>query len=178
MEKVFIQFFESLAARGEYLLPYEKRSASCEKWIQGEFIHYLNRSIQAGTVIDADLEKNYGPRAGLCDIWFRTKDKEFWCELEVIVTNYRKPGKPITNQVDHVIDDIQKLEKCPAYGAEKFVVFLVYPLSWDGSNEDIWSNRHMVRIGQVAQLLMAPHVIALDSQYEARIYIAAPKRPD
>jgi hypothetical protein len=173
--EIFPGFFEFISSQKDYFIPYVNRQASCEKWLQGEFIWYLYECKKIGAVVDANLEKVYGPKAGFCDIWFKTNEKEIWCELEVIVTNYNLPGKPITNQVQHVIDDIEKLKKCPSQDGEQLVMFVVYPMPVDKRKDDLWNSIHMSRIANVAEVIAQPSAIRLSDSYEARIYLARPK---
>ena len=175
MIEIFSGFFEFLSKQKDYFIPYVNRQASCEKWLQGEFIWYLNECKKIGTVVDANLEEVYGPKAGFCDIWFKTNEKEIWCELEVIVTNYNLPGKPITNQVQHVIDDVKKLKKCPNQGCEQLVMFIVYPMPVDKTKDDLWNSIHMNRIVNVAEVIAEPYAVRFNSKSEARIYLARPK---
>lgn len=173
-EEIYIKLFEKIHNKSEYLYPYLDRQASCEKWLQAEFIHFLYEQINDGAITSAELEKIYGPRKGFCDIWFKMKDMEIWCELQVIVTNYSGPGKPITNQVKHVIDDAFKLEKCPVKSAKKHLLFLAYPFSQNGSNDSIWKVKHLSRIAEVSRLLMETYTFPLKGGYEARFYLAKP----
>ncbi len=175
MIEIFSGFFEFLSKQKDYFIPYLNRQASCEKWLQGEFIWYLNECKEIGTVVDADLERIYAPKAGFCDIWFKTNEKEIWCELEVIVTNYNLPGKPITNQVQHVIDDVKKLKKCPNQDCEQLVMFIVYPMPVDKTKDDLWNSIHMNRIVNVAEVIAEPYAVRFNSKSEARIYLARPK---
>lgn len=171
---IYSHFFDIIRERSEYLVPYLKRRASCEKWLQGEFVHFLYECKKQGKVLDADLERNYGPRKGLCDIWFKTAhNKEVWCELQVIVTNYAGPGKPITNQVQHVIEDATKLKACPCEDAEKLLLFMAYPFSRDGSNDHIWEVQHMMKIKEAVRIIVGPYVIPIDDIQEARIYLTS-----
>ena len=170
---IYARFYEHLKSHSEYLMPYMNRQASCEKWMQGELIRYLYDCKRTGKINEADLEKNYGRRAGYCDIWFKVQGKEIWCELEVIVTNYGKSGKPITNQVDHVIEDAAKLKNCPE-NAERLLMFLAYPFARGGRNDDAWK-MHMNKIESSSELVMNPFSIPIDELHEARIYLARSK---
>lgn len=170
--QIFTDFFSTIKERSDYLIPYLDRRASCERWLQGEFIHYLYELKKNKVIIDATIEKNYGQRMGLCDIWFQVADKEIWCELQVIVTNYGRPGKPITNQIRHIIEDGKKLRKCPIQMAEKLLMFMAYPIPKDKSSRQAWEDNHMARINDVAQNLIDPLIFSLNDKYEARIYLA------
>lgn len=171
-QKIFTDFFNIIKERSDYLTPYLDRRASCEKWLQGELIHYLYEQKKSQIILDATIEKSYGPGKGLCDIWFQATDKEIWCELEVIVTNYGKPGKPITNQIRHVIEDAKKLRKCSSKMAERLLMFMAYPIPKDKSSRQTWEDNHMARINDVAQNLIDPFIFSLNDEYEAIIYLA------
>lgn len=175
--KLYEDFFKSLSAKKDYLIPYMDRPASCEKWVQGEFIHYLYDCITKGTVLDATLEKNYkkDEKFGLCDIWFRTNSKEVWCELQAISITYGESRKPMKPQVDHVIKDAKKIiDKCHELNVEKHLLFIVYPIPVGEGEDSDWDKHHMKRINKAAKLIDKPYKISLDDRYEARIYLAKP----
>ncbi|HID20431.1 MAG TPA: hypothetical protein EYP28_05805 [Methanophagales archaeon] len=176
-EKVMVilnSFYSELSKKNDYFKPYLDRNASCEKWIQGEFIHWLYKLRNSGQIQEARLEQNYGPRAGLCDIGFTVNKKEYWCELQVIVTNYGMAGKPITNQVKHVMEDANKLKKNIQLDSS-LIIFFAYPFSSSGRNDQQWASTHLLKLKDLLDFKGSPYIIKIDDKYEMRIYTASIK---
>jgi hypothetical protein len=169
---VYKPFFNYIKIKSDYFIPFLDRRMSCEKWIQAEFIHFLYDLKTKGLIQDATAEKNYSLK-GLCDLWFKANDNEIWLELQVIVTNYGKPGKPITNQVDHVIGDANKLLSSASNGTYH-LLFFVFPLDKYGSNDIIWS-KHFNKISTKMTLIMEPYSFDIDERNICKIYIGIPK---
>ena len=105
----------------------EKRYAN-EKLLQLEIMNIIS---SLGSVKDYLPEKLYSDNSTeKCDFWFRTDESEYWVELKTRPTNYRKPGhaKAITNGVNAIRDDINRLRKYSAKESKKFCIFAFYPL--------------------------------------------------
>ncbi len=171
---IYLGFFDELSKKSHYLIPYLDRTASCEKWVQGEFIAYLYDLMASNSINNASLEKSYGRGKGRCDIWFNTNKGEIWCEMQVIVTKYHGRKKPMKHRVQHVINDSEKLGECPIPDAQRHLLFLTYPLAISGINDGVWESRHLIRILDVATLILEPYCIPINDEYEARIFLAKP----
>lgn len=173
-EIVYQAFFEHLKNKSDYFIPFLERRMSCEKWLQGEFIYILYQMRKDNIVSEFVPEKLYPePRSGRCDLWFRFQNTEIWLELETIVTNYGSPGKPITNQIAHVIQDVERLKTKPKSGIHH-VMFFVYPLAIDGSNDLRWA-KHMERMTEYIEIPREPIQIPIDIHDAFRIYLSRPK---
>ena len=73
-------------------------------------------------------------------------DKETYIELKTVVTNYsyenvKNKTRPITNQIDSVVADINKLQKLK--NISKIVVVIVYPCTHNKLN---WQEHHLKKI--------------------------------
>ncbi len=121
-----------------------------EGWLQ---IEILNHLLSEGSLIK--IEKPYPEGNTRCDFW---KDEgaevESWVELKLCVTNYcsnfttNLSPRPITNQVDQIIMDIEKLNQISKThnGA---VIVIAYPLPKTCSEYMPWK-KHLSRIGSSA----------------------------
>ena len=107
-----------------------------------------------------------------CDIWVKIKETEIWLELEAIVTNYGSPGKPITDQISHILKDSEKLKTNTKGGSLK-QMFFVYPLAIDGSNDLDWG-KHMKTLKEHIEILMNPVQIPIDTKDAFVMYLSRP----
>ena len=154
IKKVYDSFFNHISSKSDYFIPFVDRRMSNEKWIQGEFIYDLYQLKKKNTIIDCIPEKPYLiPKSGFCDIWFKTLQFEIWVELKSIVTNYGSPGINITDRVNKVIQDTQKL-KTKVISGFPHVMFIAYPFKNNGSNEQIWNSKHISRIIPCIELII------------------------
>ena len=173
-EIVYRAFFDHIKNKSEYFIPFLERRMSCEKWLQGEFLYILHQVEKDNIISEFVPEKSYPvPRSGRCDLWFRIQNTEIWLELETIVTNYGSPGKPITNQIDHILHDVERVRTKPKSGV-RHVMFFVYPLAIDGSNDLHWA-KHMERMAKYIKIHIGPIQIPIDAYDALRIYLSMPK---
>lgn len=118
-----------------------------EKLLQLEAMHIIS---QYPNVVDYLPERLYNQNGkGKCDFWFRTSDgTEFWMEMKMRPTNYLKPGhaKAITNGVDQVIEDIQRLKNVKGNNIRRLMLFAFYPLY--ARNYSTFDNIHLKRINR------------------------------
>lgn len=138
----------SIEKRHSYLsFLIEKRYAN-EKLLHLEAMNIISSLPE---VIDYLPERLYDVEGReKCDFWFKTKDTEYWLELKTCPTNYRKLGhaKAITDGVNGVIADIERLKAIKDPKAKKFVMFAFYPI-YDDSHR-FFDRRHMPRIAEAA----------------------------
>lgn len=124
----------------------ENRFAN-EKLVQLETMHIISQNPE---VVDYLPEKLYDPEnKEKCDFWFKIRSgTEFWMEIKTRPTNYRKPGhaKAITNSVDEVIEDVQRLKRVKGDNIRRLVLFAFYPI-YSGSY-DTFNKVHLQRISQ------------------------------
>jgi hypothetical protein len=140
---------EEIEKRHRYLsFLIEKRFAN-EKLLQLETMHIISRISE---VEDYLPEKLYGFESKeKCDFWFKLKDGvEFWIEIKMRPTNYRKPGhaKAITNGVAQVIEDIQRLKRVTDRNTRRFAMFAFYPIYAESYRT--FNEIHLKRISQEA----------------------------
>jgi len=122
----------------------DKRLAN-EKLLQLEVMNIIS---SMATTVDYLPEKPYNSDGKeKCDFWFKTTEGECWLEIKTRPTNYRKPGhaKAITNGVDGVIEDANRLQKIKSPNCRKFVMFAFYPI-YEDSHE--FFNKHLPRISK------------------------------
>ncbi len=156
----------------DHLVPVFDRRMSCEPWLHVEFGYVLRQMIDRGKITSMELEKPYPrPRGARCDIWFSGDDTEAWIEMKSVVTNYGGAGKPITNQVDSVIGDMQKLANAPA-DAERLVLFVVYPLASSGTDESSWSH-HMNKLEETLRIGVEPANLEVTPNKSLRLYLGS-----
>jgi len=139
---------ESIEKRHGYLsFLIEKRYAN-EKLLQLEVMNIIS---SLPRVMDYLPERQYDDEGKeKCDFWFKTEDTDYWLEIKTRPTNYRKPGhaKAITNGVNGVIEDIERLKAIKDPKARKVVMFAFYPM-YDDSYR-IFNRRHLPRIAEAA----------------------------
>jgi hypothetical protein len=178
MEKTFIsdltnQLRERLVAiekNHQYLtFLIEKRFAN-EKLLQLETMHII--SSMPGTM-DYLPEKSFDVKGReKCDFWFKTAECESWLEIKTRPTNYRKPGhaKAITNGVDGVIEDIERLRRIPDKKSKKYIMFAFYPMFEE--SYDTFNRLHLKRIGEsIGQNLEGSNVHVKTSNGYFDVYI-------
>ena len=135
--------------RHAYLSFLVKKRFANEKLLQLETMHIIS---QMSEVEDYLPEKLYGFESKeKCDFWFKLKDgAEFWIEIKMRPTNYRKPGhaKAITNGVAQVVEDIQRLKKITDRNTRRFAMFAFYPIYAESYRT--FNEIHLKRISQEA----------------------------
>ncbi len=118
-----------------------------EKLIQLEIMRIISLRPE---VVEYLPEKLYPDSKKKCDFWFRTIDnKENWMEIKTRPTNYKNPkhAKAITDGIEGIVEDINRLrEKTPAE-AETHISFSLYPVYSDSYP---FLNRHLEKISMAA----------------------------
>ncbi len=173
IEKLFDEVVEHLSSKRDHFDAVVARRMSCEPWIHVEAFAVLQKLSQTGDVESFYPEKEYPGDRGRCDLYVRTGGTSAWIEFETIVTNYGSPGKPITQQVAHVVEDAAKLSVLPSPESQ-WVFCVVYPLASDGSTDNKWE-QHLSRIRTEAGLaLVHEWEIPLTKAWTIRAYLFAP----
>ncbi|KKN47331.1 hypothetical protein LCGC14_0663900 [marine sediment metagenome] len=105
-----------------------------------------------------------------CDLWFSLKDgSEYWIELKMIPTNYRKKGhaKAITNGINSIIEDINRLKNIKG---KKFVMFAIYPIYPE--NYALFNNIHLQKISdKVGKDIKMPEISLKIGEADFNLYI-------
>jgi hypothetical protein len=103
-----------------------------ENWLQ---IGIYKRLIRDNRDIIVELERPYPIGSERCDFWSPKSDNcENWVEPKICVTNYVQnytelsSPRPITNQIDSVIADIEKLRRISLASSFRHVFLLAYPI--------------------------------------------------
>ena len=107
-------------------------------------------------VVEYLPEKLYDYRTkDKCDFWFKTSDDtEHWMEIKMCPTNYRvmqskaKHAKAITDSVNSIVDDIERLEKQAPENAKKYVLFAFYPMY--SESYATFNEKHLPKISRVS----------------------------
>lgn len=116
----------------EGLAVFAKRRAKFEGWLKVELIDIL---LKSGV-------KNVVPEAGLVDVSFG----DVAIELKTVNTSYRdgiaeQKLRPITLNVNSVIEDIKKHREGKSAHQHKYVIFIVFPLSENHRKWEVHLNR-------------------------------------
>lgn len=94
---------------------------SCEGWLKIELLHALGRHF-SNEPIQVQPEEDY------VDLTLAGPDARCLVELKTFPTNYGGGGKPITNFIDGVVADLEKLAEKIGNGGRGLAVWLAYPL--------------------------------------------------
>lgn len=104
----------------------EKRFTN-EKMLQLEILNIISKMPEVKDYMP-EMPYNYKDTIK-CDIWCSLKDgKEYWIEVKMRPTNYRKKehhAKAITDGINSIIEDINRLRKAKG---KKFMIFAFYPI--------------------------------------------------
>jgi hypothetical protein len=124
----------------------EKRLAN-EKLLQLEIMHIISQNPEVADYLPEKLYRSSSKEK--CDFWFKMRNRtEFWMEIKTRPTNYRKLGhaKAITNCVDQIIEDIQRLRNAEGGNIRRLILFAFYPLY--SESYTTFDNVHLHRISQ------------------------------
>jgi len=133
--------------RHGYLSYLSKERFTNEKFLQLETMHIISQMPDVADYLPEKMYHRQGKEK--CDFWFKLKDgTECWMEVKMRATNYRKPGhaKAITDGVDGVIEDLQRLKKIRQPNARRFVLFAFYPIY--AESYKTFNGIHLKRISQ------------------------------
>lgn len=120
---------KSIEERHGYLsFMIESRLAN-EKMLQLEVMRLVSLMNE---VDDYLPERPYSQGLGeKCDLWFRARGLDYWLEIKMRPTNYRKGefhSKAIKGGIDAIIKDIIRLRKLVSAPALRFVLLAFYPM--------------------------------------------------
>jgi len=124
----------------------DKRLAN-EKMLQLEVMRLISLMPE---VEDFLPEKPYGQETReKCDFWFKVGGRDHWLEIKMRPTNYRKSehhSKAMSNGIDDVIRDIERLREMPLDPALRFVLLAFYPMYPD--SYPTFNRYHMKRLSE------------------------------
>lgn len=118
-----------------------------ENWLQLEILKSLLERKP-----EVKIEKAYPGEATRCDFWFLDNDdNQNWLELKLCVTNYCRGTtppytRPITDQINSALRDLDKLSKIPAKHSRS-VLLIAYPLPEIIDDKDCWT-KHLAKISK------------------------------
>jgi len=123
-----------------------KNRSKFEGWLKVEICNILSKNQNIDSL---QVEKYIEDTKQHIDIYFEYKKSKYYIELKTLNTSYKIAGivdkiKPITDNVNGVIKDIQKLKNINDDLAVKIVIFIVFPL--DLSNENQFEENHLSKI--------------------------------
>jgi hypothetical protein len=128
-----------LAVAAEYRI-------SCEGWLKLELVHDLRMFLPPTDIRpESILAASDALTRAAADIAINRGDERVLVELKTFPTNYGGAGKPITNFIDSVVADLQKL-RVRRGSATGLVAWLAYPIP-DGASS--WAG-HLERVKQAA----------------------------
>jgi len=133
---------------------------SCEGWLKVEILHSLAEIIERPDDI--------GPEEENVDLTVRRESEKVLIELKTFPTNYGRAGKPITNFIDSVIDDLRKLSAKRLPGQTGLAVWMAYPIPQDTPSQ--WTS-HVARIEAHAKRTKQVVRIPLWGEQCANLYV-------
>lgn len=101
-----------------------RQRAKFEGWLKFELADYLKKL----GILNVEVESAYTNSSNRADLGFVYKGIRYDIELKTPNTNWRikgieSKGRPITKNIDSIINDSKKLEKCVGNGIVAFVLF-------------------------------------------------------
>jgi hypothetical protein len=110
-----------------------RQRAKFEGWLKFEL---AERALAAGS-LNVELEASLPSGNSKCDLAFTSRGIRYFVELKTPNTNWRMPGvvkvhRPITNNVESIIDDGRKLTSAHVNG---ILAFAMFPIP---SNDQRW----------------------------------------
>lgn len=136
---------------------------SCEGWLKVGLIHRLSDPAAPFGSVDIIAEKNH------VDLTFETASERVLLELKTFPTNYgRGGGKPVTNFIKSVIDDLNKLTAERGPSDCGLVAWLAYVVPDPEPAQ--WAN-HLDRVEAAARRTQLAIRIPLWKQAFANLYI-------
>jgi len=153
-----VQVFQSSQPRIALCSAYR---ISCEGWLKIELLLRLDE------VFSSDI-CTVACEANRVDLSVSLPDENVLIELKTFPTNYGAPGKPITNFLDSVIADLQKLTaRCDEHTVG-IAVWLAYPIPTP--EPSAWAT-HVQRVDAQAGAMLRGEKNALWKNKAAHLYI-------
>ena len=102
---------------------------SNEKLLQLEVMSIISKM---RNTVDYLPEKSYNNRSkDKCDFWFKNYGSEYWMEMKMCPTNYKKEirhAKAVTDSINSIINDVNRLK---GVDGKRYILFAVYPMYED-----------------------------------------------
>jgi hypothetical protein len=155
-----------LSQNAEVISRLVTKRARFENWMQIEIYKRLLKDARTSNI---EIEKAYHANKERCDFWCKVGDLQDWVELKLCVTNYTGPSspRPITNQIDSIIADIQKLKKI-APSSSRHVFLLAYPFTTDAHANQHWQD-HLRRIEKSGAKIALPFAFRIQQPEKAAV---------
>jgi len=139
---------------------------SCEGWLKVEVLHSLYEALGSFSEIEII------PEARNVDLTVQTRTERLLLELKTFPTNYGRTGKPVTNFVEGVVRDLEKLARLRGSSDIGLAVWMAYvipepvPATWAG---------HLAKIEAAAAKTRRSERIVLWENAFANLYIMESK---
>ena len=134
---------------------------SCEGWLKIELLLRLDEVFSSDT-------PSVACEANRVDLSVSSHGETVLIELKTFPTNYGASGKPITNFIDGVIEDLQKLAGRCSEHTVGIAVWLAYPVP--ASEPSAWA-AHVQRVNAQAAGVLRSEQIPLWENKTAHLYI-------
>lgn len=167
MDTILEKILEAASSGRSRIAVCASYGVSCEGWLKVELLHKLAVSI--ASTDDVEIL----PEAENIDITIRRDAERVLLELKTFPTNYeRGGGKPITNFIDGVIEDLAKLTSKRGPSDKGLAVWLAYtapepvPPAWPG---------HLRKVEAAAVATLRAERIPLWGNAFANLYVMESK---
>lgn len=136
---------------------------SCEKW--------LHQALHERLTLAPDVE--VAREEGQVDLTLRAPQngETLVVEIKTFPTNYGQAGKPITQFIDSVINDLNKLRIKASEGTFGRVIWIAYPVPTE--IPDQWIN-HLARVKRASTGTERLASISVGTDMKALAYISRP----
>jgi hypothetical protein len=138
---------------------------SCEGWLKVELLYAFALKFKDRDDVEILPEKQH------IDLVLLDRQEKILIELKTFPSNYGASGKPITNFIGGLIQDLEKLCPLGVKGTKCLAVWIAYPIpdtipaSWP---------RHLSRVRGVASVTHCVDVIPLWPGQNAHLHIMEP----
>lgn len=135
-----------LENRKEFLKVVVRQKSKFEGWLKFELAHYLEKLGMESVEVESRMEY----RRDRYDISFFHQENFYRVELKTPNTNWhiqgiKKTGKPITKNIQSIIDDARKLNS-----NQGIIAFVLFPIPC----KDLRWKHYIQRIGQESQIFI------------------------
>jgi hypothetical protein len=133
---------------------------SCEGWLKAELLAHFN-----------DLPGTTArPEQGNIDLTIVFPTQTVLLELKTFPTNYGGTGKPITNFIQGVVTDLQKLRRKVAPSEAGYVLWLAYPIPDPVPLQ--WLDKHHPRVIAASASTTLLTTVALERNLTVHVYLS------
>jgi len=129
-----------------------KNRSKFEGWLKVEICNILSKH---NDIKSLQVEKSIKDKKQFIDIYFECAKYHYYIELKTLNTSYKINGianktKPITDNINGVIKDIEKLQNIKEKNIVRIVLFIVFPLDLSKLNK--FESSHLSKIKTVNKI--------------------------